>query len=560
MNKIFLLLFFFSIAMHAQKEEQVVSDSIQSKTYFQLYDLFFENLEKDPEKALVYANAYLKKGKKENKKTIISHGYFLLSHLYKDKKEYLIYADSIISLNKESKGKEYPARGYLLKGEYYLKKRQYEDAFENYKIANIYATRRSNSRIIYHSNRVIAKFKSRAGLHEEAVRLFKDCHEYAVDNGITKGVEDLLLLANELVAIDSLETALRYTKKGIKKSLDRKDEEHYNSFLLQAGVVLYRQKEYKKSLDSITKSQVYLENSNKQDELVRLYYYLGELHWILNKKKTSVLYYKKMDSIVQLFRTYDPIILSGYDNLKNYYHDLNYSSESDVFLKRQNRLDSLLKENVQENWMREVKIYQTFRIITGKDVILSDQKDEILSWKLFFLFAVFVFVICISVIIYLVKDRNRYQKSFRAIVTHTNKAEEPSLEAKEEKEKELKDLNISQDVIQKVIKGLDEFEKKERYLNKKYNLGILAKELHTNSSYLSKIINISKGKNFATYLHDLRVGYAIERLKDDRQFRLYSIKGISEEIGFKNSETFSKAFHKKTGIYPSSFISRLKQT
>ena len=86
---------------------------------------------------------------------------------------------------------------------------------------------------------------------------------------------------------------------------------------------------------------------------------------------------------------------------------------------------------------------------------------------------------------------------------------------------------------------------------------MLAKELNTNSTYLSKIINVYKEKNFSNYLHDLRIGYAIERLRDDEKFRLYSIKGISEEMGFKTSESFAKAFHKKTGIYPSAFIKTL---
>jgi len=66
-----------------------------------------------------------------------------------------------------------------------------------------------------------------------------------------------------------------------------------------------------------------------------------------------------------------------------------------------------------------------------------------------------------------------------------------------------------------------------------------------------------KGKNFSSYLSDLRVDYAIDRIKNNSQFRLYSIKAIAEETGFKNTESFSKAFHKKTGIYPSYFIKNI---
>ena len=34
---------------------------------------------------------------------------------------------------------------------------------------------------------------------------------------------------------------------------------------------------------------------------------------------------------------------------------------------------------------------------------------------------------------------------------------------------------------------------------------------------------------------------------------------IAQEVGFNNSESFSKAFYKKTGIYPSYFIKQLEK-
>ncbi|WP_159025502.1 AraC family transcriptional regulator [Aquimarina sp. Aq78] len=42
-------------------------------------------------------------------------------------------------------------------------------------------------------------------------------------------------------------------------------------------------------------------------------------------------------------------------------------------------------------------------------------------------------------------------------------------------------------------------------------------------------------------------------------YRKYTVQAIAQEIGFNNSEAFSKAFYKKTGIYPSYFIKKLEK-
>ena len=105
---------------------------------------------------------------------------------------------------------------------------------------------------------------------------------------------------------------------------------------------------------------------------------------------------------------------------------------------------------------------------------------------------------------------------------------------------------------------MEKFEKTHRYTKNKITLNTLAKELKTNISYLSKIINVHKGLNFPNYLKKLRIDYAIEKLKDDAKFRTYTIQAIAEEVGFNKAQSFSAAFYKKTGFYPSYFIKQLE--
>jgi YesN/AraC family two-component response regulator len=91
------------------------------------------------------------------------------------------------------------------------------------------------------------------------------------------------------------------------------------------------------------------------------------------------------------------------------------------------------------------------------------------------------------------------------------------------------------------------------------NLNGLAKKLQTNQNYLSRVVNLKMEKNFSQYLSDLRIEYALEELKSNSVFRKYSVKAIANECGFKTSESFSKAFYKEVGIYPSYYIKKLEK-
>ncbi|WP_282088336.1 helix-turn-helix domain-containing protein [Aquimarina algiphila] len=106
---------------------------------------------------------------------------------------------------------------------------------------------------------------------------------------------------------------------------------------------------------------------------------------------------------------------------------------------------------------------------------------------------------------------------------------------------------------------LQVFEEKQGYLKQGLNAKDLAKSFGSNASYLSKVVNTFKEKNFTSYINDLRIDFVVTKLKEDRIFRKYTVKAIAQDIGFNNAEAFAKAFYKKTGIYPSYFIKELEK-
>ena len=108
-----------------------------------------------------------------------------------------------------------------------------------------------------------------------------------------------------------------------------------------------------------------------------------------------------------------------------------------------------------------------------------------------------------------------------------------------------------------ITEQLEKFEENECFLKSSITLSNLSPKLNTNSKYLSKTINVYKKKTFTQYINDLRIEYLIEKLNTDKTFKNYTIQAIATEIGFNTPNAFSRAFFKKTGMYPSEYIKEL---
>jgi AraC-like DNA-binding protein len=153
------------------------------------------------------------------------------------------------------------------------------------------------------------------------------------------------------------------------------------------------------------------------------------------------------------------------------------------------------------------------------------------------------------------KKQKTYKKRFEKFIQSNsfNDKESKSLPQK----KHHKISVISKEIANDILLKLDDFENKQGFVKKNITVISLAKQLDTNSKYLSKVINNYKNKSFTNYINELRVLYAVESLKSTPKLRKYTIKAISSEFGFNSTEAFSKSFYKITNLYPSYFIKQL---
>lgn len=113
---------------------------------------------------------------------------------------------------------------------------------------------------------------------------------------------------------------------------------------------------------------------------------------------------------------------------------------------------------------------------------------------------------------------------------------------------------------QKIIMKLLEFEKSDLFIQNTVSLATVATFCGTNSKYLSYIINRVKKKDFNNYIHELRIIYIINKLRDTPVYRRYKMSILAEEAGFSSPNKFSTVFKKVTSVSPSVYIRFLEET
>ena len=172
--------------------------------------------------------------------------------------------------------------------------------------------------------------------------------------------------------------------------------------------------------------------------------------------------------------------------------------------------------------------------------------------------------VIVLMIVFLFRFRTRqnynYYKDYISKLKKTNKQEESVIQDKEPVEETSK---VSQFIPEKteqiILEKLITFERGTDFTKKSLTLQSMAKELDTNTRYLSEIVNKHKQKNFNSYINELRVNFIIEKLRTEPAFLNYKISYLAEESGFSSHTSFSTVFKTVTGISPKEFISFIKK-
>ena len=89
----------------------------------------------------------------------------------------------------------------------------------------------------------------------------------------------------------------------------------------------------------------------------------------------------------------------------------------------------------------------------------------------------------------------------------------------------------------------------KKYKDKDYSAKQLAIDLHTNTRYISAVVNVCFHMNYTSFINKHRIDEAMTLLVD-RRYKDLSMEDISDMVGFANRQSFYAAFYRFKGVTP----------
>lgn len=545
LSSLFFLLTLFSYSQSPENFKKI--DSLSYLSYGELNSII--NI-KDTLSSITIIKSYLKKARREKDTFRQARAYRALI-IFKRNEDIIKYADSIINLTKNKKHNDFPSIGYFFKGMQLYKVGKYGLALDNFLQARK-TTKTENPNV----EKYIGVLKSRLGYNEEALIAYRKVMQFYEKDGLVFGKLDSYFNMSDVTRLlKQLDSSIYYCDLGLKLSKEENHKEYKFLFLFNKGATLSDMGRYEESQNFLFRSLPYFKKDKKNPNLAISHFFIGRNYKKLDSINKSIFHLKQMDSVFLNTNNINPELRQGYDILINFYKNKKDPINQLIYVERLLKVDSIISTNASYIDNRLIKEYSRIELKRERERL--NQNIEKAKNNYYFKIAVGLFII-LALLIFIMYKQVKHKKDkikFNELI-NTLKKEEP-FNFKEKKKK----ADLNNQVAKDLLSKLEEFEKDLVFLDSTLNRDIVAKKMNTNIVYLSKTINEYMGKTYTAYINDLRIDYAIRKLKEkDKVFLNYSVRAIANEVGFKNPEPFSKAFFKRTGMKPSFFIKSLKKT
>lgn len=564
---LFLSLFFIALqCTFAQVENS--SQQFYSLDYDQLFSKFVEASSIDQDKIVTI---YLERAKNEKNEKEIAQAYRMKAFQLQGNQEIAIkYFDSALINTGGIDDKSFVAVLHLGKGFLQEQIGIYDGATGSYLRAIQYSRIANDKNLEYYATHNLGVLKSQVGDVKEAQTLFFKCLKYENEKNYLTYEDSLSIAITENEIINTyrlLEEKQNIQEFNEKSFLKYKSLDLYHIYTLNKGIGGFVEGKIRNSIP-------YLEFAVKELEVTtdlapydrRYYLVIGKLY--LGRA------YKETDSpwkATQQFRDIDT--LSSRTNyyskeVKDALYELITISRENS--EKKNELDYINKflkvDSINDTKNRQIgkKIENDFdkpQLLRAKETIIASLENKYSISKNIIVLFVCLIVLLVFLFYRVITIRKKRFENAYAALEKKYEISSSSLPAIVTDESEIsgsesKAMDISREIVQKILKKLNEFEDNNEYLKKNISVGKLASSFETNTKYLSKVINYHKEKNFSTYINDLRIDHFIKSIKTDSKVRNYTIKALASESGFSSAEVFAKTFKKSTGIYPSFFIKK----
>ncbi|ARV14310.1 hypothetical protein BTO07_03700 [Polaribacter sp. SA4-12] len=549
---IFLLI--YSINLSSQTK-----DSLSTLNFDELADKYYEYKFTDSIKSKAYAHAIFNKSIREKDTINAIDGKYFLSEVYKKYSIYINYLDSIILLTKTKPNKMFPAFSYMEKGLFYFHKEIKTKSLKNWILALKHTNLNPNDSLKYIIKKNIGSLNFSNKEFSKTKELYLECLSYYEKNNNKIDYYNYFSLlfntSKVYLNLNDIDSTIIYNDKALHYASKMKDSIFIGFCLNRKGDIEYLSKNFQKAIEKSTSSLPYIVKDENYRVLFKTYNLIAKSFSKLNDSKNSLKYNFLIDSLYNKTHITHKSQLSSYTYLMNHYKEENDLKNQLKYIEKYLKTDSILNSrnnNILKIYSEE---YYKPKLIAEKEAIITELKGNISVFKKTKTYLIFFSIVAILFSFYQYNKRKVQKKNFNKVISDlkNKKTALPIIN-----ENKIESNNISKEVTKDILSKLISFEKSEGFTNSSITLSILAKELNTNSNYLSKIINQYKGINFSTYLNKLRINYTLSLLEENEVIRKYTIAAIATEVGFKSTESFSKAFFKETKLKPSFYIKELE--
>lgn len=566
--KYFILLILFYNLFCSQNNS---IDSLKKYSYIELSQKFYSyNNRNELKKAKIISKYYLQKAKSEREKDQIAEGYVMM-HYNENLPNGLKYLDSLQTITKNSHKDYYPARVFLLRGNLYSKFYNVKAALGNYVLTLEHAKEKGNRRQIAFAEVNIAYLNNYIGKHRDAANTLR-YYLYDTDYLDKKDYDNIHVnLADTYIEINKMDSARILIKEGLLFSSETGKTYQYHGYLLELGYYNLKLKKYQDAINVLLQCKKYFSTTDDIRNQSYTLLFLGQSYAGLKDKDKAIQTFIELDSHIQQNKYVFPELREVYPYIIDYYKAINNKEKQLYYIERFLKIDQSLDSQFRYISRELPRRYDKPKLLKDKENILIELKNK----KIFFYSSLVILSLILLLVLYLYYKAKKIAKEHRKIAQELiHNIEKRNFDSSTEIEKEIpapqipehaeienKIINtVSEDVTQFILKELEIFENKELFLKNGITLASLAKNIKTNTAYLSETINNHKGKNFNSYLNDLRIDYVLERLVKDKKFRSYKLPAIAEEIGYNNVQAFSVAFKKKTGTTLSIYIKEIENS
>lgn len=544
------------------------SQHADQSTYAHLTDLFDAYPEND-ERAMVFVNMFISKAKKEKQSSKLIAGYEEAVYYSRSVARKIKYADSAVAVAHLMNDPDMISTAHLKRGiVFYYNKREYRKALQEYLIAFKSAKNTEDlylfNKILYHLGMV----KAYLGYYQEAATHFTETARYYEKN--CSANDDPIIISNyehgylnSIYRLSACYRNLRLYKKedsliqiGIKRSGNSVAFAQELAYFQKAkGIQCLRKGKTSAAEKFLKRAEHTLKDKEDFAALATVDFYLGKLYFINGRRKESLVYLKKVDSILDKFNLVTPEAVNSYKYLIQDAKDKRDDRLQLYYTNKLLKADSLLTSDFALLTTQIYREYQVDRLNESRDKLVRKHKYGSAFLSLILVFGSLAFYFFII----------RYRKKEKLLTIKYNELLE-KLKKADENCKEPVKINpntiksiYSDELVEEIRKNLKIFEEKKQFLKKDLKLPDVARLIKSHRSALSFVLNEHMDTTFTQYIKVLRIQYITKQMMNNELYLRYSMDTLAAECGMKNRNVFSNHFLEINGIRPTDFVRKRRK-